>query len=228
MLGRVQQLVCTIPFLLVAACATPPAPRQVDARAAAAVCKDSQLAYPVEAQRTHVQGRVVVFAVIGVDGRVSEARVSESSGNALLDEAALRAAQLMTCTPFVDPETGKATRVSFSKPYVFSLSVDAPSRGKALSSGWPTGALSYAERIRRLVKSNFLVSDDNLPDGIKAVVSVLLAPDGAVLRTRLEKSSGVKTYDDAVQKAIERSSPLPVEKPGQIGTKTIVLTFKPK
>jgi len=165
---------------------------------------------------------------VDVSGKVSETRVSESSGNALLDAAALRAAQSKTCTPFVDPETGKATPVSFSKPYVFSLLNDAPNRSNALSLGLPSGTLSYAERIRRVVKSNLLVSDDNLPDDISAVVKVLLGPDGAVLRATLEKSSGVKTYDDAVLKAIERSSPLPLEKPGQVGTKTIVLTFRPK
>ncbi|WP_426399482.1 energy transducer TonB [Ralstonia sp. R-29] len=227
MLGRVRQLIFTIALVLVAGCTTPP-PRQVDARTAAIVCTDPQLSYPVEAQRAHAQGRVVVSAVVDVSGKVSETRVSESSGNALLDAAALRAAQSKTCTPFVDPETGKATPVSFSKPYVFSLLNDAPNRSNALSLGLPSGTLSYAERIRRVVKSNLLVSDDNLPDDISAVVKVLLGPDGAVLRATLEKSSGVKTYDDAVLKAIERSSPLPLEKPGQVGTKTIVLTFRPK
>lgn len=223
----VRQLVCIMPFVLVAGCATQP-PRQLDAWTVTIGCKDYEPVYPVEAQRAHAEGRVVVFAVVEADGKVSEVKVSESSGNILLDGAAMRAVQSMTCIPYRDPETGKATRVSFAKPYIFRIHDDTLNRIKASSPELPLGTLSYAERIRRKVKSNLLVSDDNLPDDISAVVRVLVGPDGAVLRATLEKSSGVKAYDEAVLKAIDRSSPLPLERPEQLGSKTIVLTFKPK
>lgn len=53
--------------------------------------------YPVMAQQARVEGVVVIEAVIGVDGRVKEARVLRSKP--LLDEAALEAVRQWTFTP---------------------------------------------------------------------------------------------------------------------------------
>lgn len=92
----------------------------------------------------------------------------------------------------------------------------------------PAVAVPYAEQVRQKVKPNIVYGGENLPDDISAVVKVLLGPDGAVLRTTLDKSSGVPAYDAAVLRAIERSSPLPVDKPGQPGSRTLRLTFQPK
>ena len=222
---RMQPLACIVPFVLLAGCATPPPP-SVDLKAPPRGCNEPTPVYPAEAQRARAEGRVVVSAVIEADGTVAEARISESSGNALLDGAALRVVQSTKCAPFKDPETGQAMRASFSKPFVFSMD-GASIRTAALSPSLSAATLAYAEKIRAKVKSNLLVPDGTLPGDINAVVRVLLGPDGAVLRTTLQKSSGVKTYDDAVLKAIERSSPLPLEKPGQVGSRTIVLRFKP-
>lgn len=222
---RMQRLACIVPFVLLAGCATPP-PRLVDVKALASGCNEPPPVYPAEAQRARAEGRVVVSAVIEADGMVSEAKVSESSGSTLLDGAALHAVQSTRCAPFKDPETGQAMRVAFSKPFVFSVD-GTVIRTAALSPGLSAATLAYAERVRAKVRSNLLVSESDLPGDISAVVRVLLGPDGAVLRTTLQKSSGVKTYDDAVLRAIERSSPLPLEKPGQVGSRTIVLTFKP-
>lgn len=51
------------------------------------ILRDQQ--YPREALRRGVEGRVVVEADIGRDGQVKGARLLESSGSALLDQAAL-------------------------------------------------------------------------------------------------------------------------------------------
>ena len=53
--------------------------------------------YPVIAQQAQVQGVVIIEAVIGVDGRVQEARVLRSKP--LLDEAALTAVRGWVFTP---------------------------------------------------------------------------------------------------------------------------------
>ncbi|WP_199028739.1 TonB family protein [Ralstonia sp. ASV6] len=222
---RMQRLACIVPFVLLTGCATPPLPL-AEVKAPTSGCNEPPPVYPAEARRARAEGRVVVSAVIEADGTVSEAKVSESSGNALLDGVALHAVQSTRCAPFKDPETGHAMRVSFSKPFVFSTD-GATIRTAALSPDLSAATLAYAEKVRAKVRSNLLVSDGNLPSDISAVVRVLLGPDGAVLRATLQKSSGVTTYDDAVLKAIERSSPLPLEKPGQVGSRTIVLTFKP-
>lgn len=52
------------------------------------ILRDQQ--YPGEALRRGIEGRVLVEALIGRDGQVSNARLLESSGSALLDQAAMR------------------------------------------------------------------------------------------------------------------------------------------
>jgi protein TonB len=53
--------------------------------------------YPVIAQQAHVEGIVIIEAVIGVDGRVKEARVLRSKP--LLDQSALDAVRQWEFTP---------------------------------------------------------------------------------------------------------------------------------
>jgi periplasmic protein TonB len=53
--------------------------------------------YPVMAQQARVEGMVIVEAIIGVDGRVKEARVLRSKP--LLDDAALEAVRQWVFTP---------------------------------------------------------------------------------------------------------------------------------
>jgi len=59
--------------------------------------RDAQPIYPVIAQSARVQGVVILEAVIGVDGRVREARVLRSIP--LLDQAALDAVRQWVYTP---------------------------------------------------------------------------------------------------------------------------------
>jgi len=55
----------------------------------------SNLKYPEEARKQKIQGRAVVKFIVNSDGRVSDAFVKKSSGNALLDAEALRVTGLM-------------------------------------------------------------------------------------------------------------------------------------
>lgn len=206
---RAQHFLFAVLLAALTGCAAPP--RQVDARVAAVVCKVPDPAYPAEAQRAHVEGQVIVFTVVEMNGKVSEGKLYASSGSSQLDEAAIRATSAITCTPFRDPETGGLTRASFLQSYVFRL----------------YNPSLYADRVRQKVRQN-IVYGGEISDDVSAVVKVLLGPDGMVLRATLDKSSGVPGYDEAVLRAIDRSSPFPVEKTGQLGSRTLVLTFKPK
>ena len=53
--------------------------------------------YPVLAQRNHIEGTVIIEAIIGTDGRVQDARVIRSAP--LLDAAALDAVRQWEYTP---------------------------------------------------------------------------------------------------------------------------------
>jgi protein TonB len=59
--------------------------------------RDAQPGYPTIAQSARVQGTVILEAIIGVDGRVTEARVLRSIP--LLDQAALDAVRQWVYTP---------------------------------------------------------------------------------------------------------------------------------
>jgi colicin import membrane protein len=67
---------------------------------------------------------------------------------------------------------------------------------------------AYAGRIRDKIKGNFVLPTD-IPGNPEAVFDVVQLPTGEVLSVRLRKSSGHKAYDDAVERAILKSSPLP-------------------
>ncbi len=48
-----------------------------------------------------------------------------------------------------------------------------------------------------------------LPGNVEAIFEVVQLPTGEIIDVVLRKSSGVRAYDDAVQRALAKSSPLP-------------------
>ena len=85
--------------------------------------------------------------------------------------------------------------------------------GTAARSSGPSA--SYAGRIMARIKPN-IVFTDPLDGNPIATVEVRLAPDGTIIGKRLVKSSGVKSWDDAVLRAIERTEILPRDIDGRV------------
>ena len=98
------------------------------------------------------------------------------------------------------------------------------SRGTAAQDAAPTAA--YSGRLAALVRSN-LVFTGNLPDGAVAEVEVRAAASGMVLARRLVKSSGHADWDEAVLRAIDRTSRLPRDTDGRVPP-VIIIAFKPR
>lgn len=67
----------------------------------------------------------------------------------------------------------------------------------------------YSAKITAKIRRN-IVEPPNLAKDASAKFSVTLLPGGAVLNARLVKSSGNAAYDDAVERAIIKSDPLPL------------------
>ena len=89
----------------------------------------------------------------------------------------------------------------------------ATDTGTAARSSGPSA--SYAGRIMARIKPNIVFGDT--PDGNPmATVEVKLAPDGTIVAKRLVKSSGVKSWDEAVLRAIERTEILPRDIDGRV------------
>ena len=85
--------------------------------------------------------------------------------------------------------------------------------GTAPRSSGPSA--SYAGRIMARIKPN-IVFTDPVDGNPMATVEVKLAPDGTIVAKRLVKSSGVRSWDDAVLRAIERTEVLPRDIDGRV------------
>ena len=101
---------------------------------------------------------------------------------------------------------------------------DPSSTGTALKSAGPSAA--YAGRIKARIKPN-IVFTESIATNPTAEVEVRLAPDGTILTHKLVKSSGVKEWDDAVERAIERTGNLPRDTDGSVPS-TMVIAFRPR
>lgn len=85
----------------------------------------------------------------------------------------------------------------------------------------------YKEEIRRKIRGNIVLPSD-IVGNPEAIFDVAQLPTGEVLSARLRKSSGNRAYDEAVERAILKSSPLPKPDPPQQVERDLLLTFHPK
>lgn len=86
----------------------------------------------------------------------------------------------------------------------------------------------YKARIHNKIKRYVVVPPD-INGNPEAEFDVVLLPDGEVLKATLVKSSGIPAYDNAVQRAILRASPLPLPPDPSLFDqfRTLDLHFKP-
>lgn len=88
----------------------------------------------------------------------------------------------------------------------------------------------YRARISAKIRQRVILPPD-LRGNPEANYQVSLLPDGTVTQVRLLQSSGVATYDAAVERAILAAQPLPVpQEPGlfQANFRNLLLSFRPK
>jgi protein TonB len=75
--------------------------------------------YPELARRAGIEGQSVVMALVDIDGSIMDVQILQSSGNQMLDEAALAAARQWKFTPAKQGD--KFVRVYVSIPMNFRL-----------------------------------------------------------------------------------------------------------
>ena len=86
---------------------------------------------------------------------------------------------------------------------------------------------AYVDAIRSKIKSNVVLPSD-IKGNPEAIFDVIQLPTGEVLSVKLIRSSGHQLYDEAVERAILKSSPLPKpDKPEQF-LREFTLRFKPQ
>jgi colicin import membrane protein len=87
----------------------------------------------------------------------------------------------------------------------------------------------YGNRIKAKIRRN-IVMPPNVPDNAQAEFTVILLPGGAVLSSKLTKSSGNAAYDEAVDRAISMTQTLPLPPDADLfkNFRELNLKFKPK
>jgi colicin import membrane protein len=98
------------------------------------------------------------------------------------------------------------------------------STGTALKSSGPSA--SYAGRIRASIKPN-IVFTESVAGNPKAEVEVRTAPNGSIIGHKLLQSSGVKSWDEAVLKALDKVGTLPRDVDGRVPP-SLIISFTPK
>ncbi|MGE5640622.1 MAG: energy transducer TonB [Clostridia bacterium] len=91
------------------------------------------------------------------------------------------------------------------------------------------GLATWVDKIRIKIRGNIPTQVlDDVKGNPEAIYDVTLLPTGDVLNAKMRKSSGNAAYDDAVYRAILKSSPLP--KPDQPGLfqRQLELHFRPQ
>jgi colicin import membrane protein len=101
---------------------------------------------------------------------------------------------------------------------------------KSAASAPPVAGLpdaGYIDKIRSKIRS-YVVVPPGIQGNPEAMFDVVQLPTGEVLSAKLVKSSGYQPYDDAVYRAILRSSPLPKPDQPEQFVREFTLRFKPK
>ena len=86
--------------------------------------------------------------------------------------------------------------------------------------------IDYIRRIQAKVRGNVTLPPD-LAGNPEAIFDVVQLPTGEIIDVQLIKSSGVRAYDEAVQRAILKSSPLPRPDSPDMFRRALTLRFRP-
>ena len=89
---------------------------------------------------------------------------------------------------------------------------------------------SYAGRVRAKLKPNIVLLEETraqISGNPEAEVEVKASADGSITERKLIKSSGVKAWDDAVLRAIDKTETLPRDVDGRVPS-PLVLSFRPR
>ena len=96
--------------------------------------------------------------------------------------------------------------------------------GTALKSAGPSA--NYAGRIVARVKPNIVFTEE-IKGNPRAEVEVRTSPDGTIVDSKLVKSSGNKSWDEAVLRAVEKTEVLPRNEDGIVPS-PMTIGFRPR
>jgi colicin import membrane protein len=104
---------------------------------------------------------------------------------------------------------------------------DKQQAAQAAAAAKSKAATTYEARIRSKIRGNIILPPDIRGNPVAKFVVVQL-PTGEIISHRLTKPSGNPAYDDAVERAILKSSPLPKPDDPSLFERQLELTFCPQ
>lgn len=158
-----------------------------------------QRTYPEVVRRYGWQGTVQLCVMMEPDGRFSRVTVVSSSGNAFLDNEAVRLLQSMQITNLPSPATW--TQLWFQIPIAYELTDLAPS-DQAVTQAVKTRVLQHREYPAEAIPSKL--------EG-NTVLGATVGPDGSLQDIRVYQPSGSEILDQAAKTLLERSVPFPMQ-----------------
>ena len=102
----------------------------------------------------------------------------------------------------------------------------ADARAEAAASARARAEAEYADRIRSKIRGN-IVLPPRIQGNPEAEFAVVQLPDGVVLSVRLLRSSGIPLLDQAIERAIMKSSPLPLPTLSELFRRDLRLKYRP-
>lgn len=101
---------------------------------------------------------------------------------------------------------------------------NTPGGSAAAQSSGPSAG--YAGRIVGRIKP-YITYPDNIDGNPRVEVEIRTSPSGNILSARITQSSGVKSWDEAITRAIEKTEMLPKDVDGTV-PKSLLIGFRPK
>jgi colicin import membrane protein len=102
----------------------------------------------------------------------------------------------------------------------------ARAKARAETDAKSAAQADWIRRIQAKIRGNVILPPE-LPGNPEAIFEVVQLPTGEIIDVQLRKPSGVRAYDEAVQRAILKSSPLPrPDRPEQF-QRALTLRFRP-
>lgn len=154
--------------------------------------------YPMLARRYGWQGTVQLCVVFERDGKFSKVAVETSSGNAFLDNEAVRLVRSIEITDF--PSGATWTQLTAQIPVTYELT-ELSSSQRALVQAVKDEILKHREYPVEAVPSKL---EGNI------VVGATVGPGGSLQHIEMYQSSGSGILDEAGKSLLERSAPFPM------------------
>ena len=99
-------------------------------------------------------------------------------------------------------------------------------KAEQASAGNSRGLADWSDKVRNKIRNN-IVTPPSVQGNPEAVFGITQLPSGEIIDVKLRKSSGHKALDEAIERAILKSSPLPKPEKSELYQRVFELKVKP-